>query len=68
MDEATVTRIENAAFTPASATVDGQSATARSADDVMKLADGAQNRRAVRTKRTGWGGLYMAKSVPPGGQ
>ena len=61
--------LETAATSPASAAVDGQSATARSAEDQIKLFDYLDGRRlaAERGNNNGWGMVGRARIIPPGG-
>jgi len=60
--------LEEAAVNPASAAVDGQSVSARSADDQIKLLDRAAVQRAAATNGgNGWNMIGRARAVPPGG-
>lgn len=69
MDETEILEeIETAAFNPASAAVDGQSVSARSADDTIKLLDYLATRRAATANGgNGWNMIGRARAVPPGG-
>lgn len=65
--------IEEAAQDPASASSDGQSATARpiadliAADRYLKGQQATESTNAQGGPRSGWGALRAAKAIPPGG-
>jgi hypothetical protein len=75
MSVATNTTAAEALITaPASATIDGQSASAKTADDVASAIVFAEGRAELQGqtnarggKRSGWGCLRMAKAILPGG-
>lgn len=61
-----------AATSPAAASSDGASATARSIDDLIKADQYAAGRAALAASndnggpRSGWGSVRMARAQPPG--
>lgn len=65
-------QIEQAIEEPLSAASDGQSATARSADDLIKLINhaagqtGLDGTNANGGPKSGWGRLRTARAIPPG--
>lgn len=73
MDETQIQQLEEAIAEPASATVDGQSATNRPIADVIAGADKVAAARAVAGTnanggpRSGWNCLRPARIIPPGG-
>lgn len=72
MDEELTQRIEDAISEPASAAVDGRSASAPSISEQIKGVQFVEGRTALDGtnpaggKKSGWNCLRQAKAVPPG--
>lgn len=57
--------LEATAREPASAAVDGQSATAHSPSEIIKALRYLDSAKAAKTGRVGWTGVARARAVPP---